>query len=388
MKYLVLLCDGLADRPIPSLGCKTVMQAADIPNMDKLASDGMCGLIHTVPTGMLPGSDVCNLSIFGYNPVEYYTGRSPLEAVSMGVSLGEGDIALRCNIVRLGENGTVMEDFTAGHIDGALSENVINRLKDIFKDESNIEFYKGVGYRHLMVLRGTDIKPETVPPHDITGRKTASYLPSGNGGDLLRRIMKKAEKAFDGAVDTGDGNAVWLWGEGRRPSLPSYKDMFGLNGSVISAVDLVKGIGMCAGLDIIKVPGATGFLDTDFEGKARYAVKALESCDYVFVHVEATDECGHMGDALKKIKAVEAIDSKMVPIITEGMEKFGEYRILVTPDHPTPIELKTHSADPVPAIIYGHGIKADGNTEYNEYIKPSFNIKDGYRIANFFIKNP
>lgn len=388
MKYLVLLCDGLADRPMPSLCGKTVMQAANIPNMDGLAAKGMCGLIHTVPKGMLPGSDVCNLSIFGYDPAKYYTGRSSLEAVSMGVQLGDNDTTLRCNIVRLGKNGTVMEDFTAGHIDGALSENVINRLKNIFKDESNIEFYRGVGYRHLAVLRGINIKPKTTPPHDITGLETGAYLPTGSGGDLLCRMMKKAESAFDGTVDTGAGNAIWLWGEGKKPSLPSYIDKFGLKGAVISAVDLVRGIGTCAGLDIINVPGATGFLDTNFAGKAEYAIKALEDYDYVFIHVEATDECGHMGDAAKKISAVEAIDSKMLPIIIEGMKKFREYRILITPDHPTPIELKTHSADPVPAIIYGAGIEADENTEYNEYIKPSFNITDGYHITDLFIQKP
>ena len=388
MKYLVLLCDGLADRPMPSLNGKTVMQAANIPNMDGLAAKGMCGLIHTVPKGMLPGSDVCNLSIFGYDPAKYYTGRSSLEAVSMGVQLGDNDTTLRCNIVRLGKNGTVMEDFTAGHIDGVLSENVINRLKNIFKDESNIEFYRGVGYRHLVVLRGVNIKPKTTPPHDITGLEIGAYLPTGSGGDLLCRMMKKAEGAFDGTVDTGAGNAIWLWGEGKIPSLPSYIDKFGLKGAVISAVDLVRGIGMCAGLDVINVPGATGFIDTNFAGKAEYAIKALEDYDYVFIHVEATDECGHMGDAVKKISAVETIDFKMLPIIIEGMKKFREYRILVTPDHPTPIELKTHSADPVPAIIYGSGIEADNNTEYNEYIKPSFNITDGYHITDLFIQKP
>ena len=387
MKYIVLLCDGMADWPLESLGGKTVTQAANIPNMDKLATGGICGLIHTVPDGMAPGSDVCNLSIFGYNPAKYYTGRSPLEAVSMGVELGEHDTALRCNIITLGQNMTVMDDFTAGHIDGIYSENVIESLKEVFKDEKNIEFYKGVGYRHLVVLRNIDINPETTPPHDITGKEISAHMPCGDGGDVLRHIMQKAQRVFDGRIDAGKGNAIWLWGAGKRPSLPSYKEMYGIKGAVISAVDLIKGIGICAGLEIIDVPGATGFIDTNFEGKAQYAVNALETNDYVFVHVEATDECGHMGDAEKKIKAAEAIDSRMLPILMRGLEKFGDYRILITPDHPTPIELKTHSKEPVPAIIFGTGINPDENTTYGEHIKPSFDIKDGYRIADYFIKD-
>ncbi len=384
MKYLVLLCDGLADRPIASLGNKTIIEAANIPNIDKLAKDGECGLVNTVPKGMPAGSDVCNLSIFGYNPAKYYTGRSPLEAASIGVELNENDTTLRCNFVTLDNNNSIMKDFTANHIDGIYSENIINALNEVFKDEPNIEFYRGVSYRHLVVLRDININPETTPPHNITGQEISSYLPKGNGGDLLQKIMDKAQVVFNGKVDTAKANAIWLWGSGRKPELPSYKDLYGLSGAVISAVDLIKGIGVCANLEVINVPGATGFLDTNFEGKAEYAVKALDKHDYVFVHVEATDECGHMGSVEKKIKAIEEIDSRMLPIIMNGIKKFGDYRILVVPDHPTPIELKTHSKEPVPAIIYGSGIKADDNTFYSENINPTFNIKDGYKLAEYF----
>lgn len=384
MKYLVLLCDGLADRPIASLGNKTIIEAANIPNIDKLAKDGECGLVNTVPNGMPAGSDVCNLSIFGYDPAKYYTGRSPLEAASIGVKLNENDTTLRCNFVTLGSNNSIMEDFTANHIDGIYSENIINALNEVFQDEPNIEFYKGVGYRHLVVLRDININPETTPPHNITGQEISSYLPKGDGGDLLQKIMNKSQAVFNGKVDTAKANAIWLWGSGRKPELPSYKELYGLSGAVISAVDLIKGIGVCANLEVINVPGATGFLDTNFEGKAEYAIKALDKHDYVFVHVEATDECGHMGSIEKKIKAIEEIDSRMLPIIMNGIKKFGDYRILVVPDHPTPIELKTHSKEPVPAIIYGSGIKADGNTFYSENIKPTFNIKDGYKLSEYF----
>lgn len=387
MKYLVLLCDGLSDRPIEALGNKTIIEVANIPNINMLAKNGECGFIHTVPEGMPAGSDVCNLSIFGYNPKEYYTGRSPLEAASIGVELSSNDIALRCNIVTLGENNSIMSDFTAGHIDGIYSDNTINALKDIFKDEPNVEFYRGVGYRHLLVLRNINISPETTPPHDITGKEIFSYLPKGNGGDLLKNIMEKSKLAFDGRTDTGKGNAIWLWGSGKKPELPLYKDLYGLSGAVISAVDLINGIGVCAGLEVINVPNVTGFLDTNFEGKAKYAIDALNKHDYVFVHVEATDECGHMGSVEKKIKAIEEIDSRMMPIIMNGLNKFEEYRILITPDHSTPIELKTHSREPVPAIIYGSGIVADENTHYTENIKPTFNIKDGYKIAEYFFNN-
>lgn len=385
MKYIVLLCDGLADRPLKSLDNKTILQASHTPNIDKTAAEGMCGFIHTTPKGMAPGSDICNLSVFGYNPREYYTGRSPLEAVSMGIELSDNDVAFRCNTVTIKDN--IMESFTAHHIEEKYVENIINALNEEFKGE-NIEFYKGVGYRNLMVLRNAEeMQLKLTPPHDITDKDITGYLPSGKGAEIINSIMKRAsEKVFSGSVDTGKATSIWLWGEGNRPALPLFKEKYGLKGAVISAVDLVRGIGVCAGMDVIKVPGITGFTDTNFKGKAEYAVNALDKYDYVFVHVEAPDEAGHLGSIEEKIKAIELIDKEMMPIIREGLQKHGEYRLLITPDHATPIELKTHSAEAVPAILWGTGIKADGNKEYNEQISASFDLEDGYKISELLIK--
>lgn len=385
MKYIVLLCDGLADRPLKSLDNKTILQAANTPNIDKTAEEGMCGFIHTTPNGMAPGSDICNLSVFGYNPREYYTGRSPLEAVSMGIELSDKDIAFRCNTVTIKDN--IMESFTAHHIEEKYVENIINALNEEFKGE-NIEFYKGVGYRNLMVLRNADeMALKLTPPHDITDKNITDYLPSGKGAEIINSIMKRAvEKVFSGSVDTGKATSIWLWGEGKRPALPLFKKKYGLKGAVISAVDLVRGIGVCAGMDVIKVPEITGFTDTNFKGKAEYAVNALDKYDYVFVHVEAPDEAGHLGSIEEKIKSIELIDKEMMPIIREGLQKYGEYRLLITPDHATPIELKTHSAEAVPAVLWGTGIKADSNKEYNEKISASFDLEDGYKISELLIK--
>ncbi len=391
MKYLVLLCDGMSDERQPSLGDKTIIEYAQTPNMDRLAKEGECGLVHTTPEGFPPGSDICNLSVFGYDPRKYYTGRSPLEAASMGIALGPNDMAFRCNLVSLAgslesegfADGTVMEDFSAHHIDNNSAGVAIERLKKLFAG-SGIEFYQGLSYRHLVVVRDMDLSAGTTPPHDISGQKIAEYLPKGRDGDFVYGIMRKAGQVFDG--ETGKANSIWLWGQGKRPAMPLFKDLYGVDGAVIAAVDLIKGIGLCAGMDLIKVPGATGFIDTNFEGKASYAIEALKNRDYVFIHVEAPDEAGHMGSIEHKVTAVERIDSIMLPVITEGLKQFGDHRILLMPDHPTPVRIKTHSATPVPAILYGTGIKPDGNNAYSEFITPSFNLKDGYKIAERFLK--
>lgn len=385
MKYLVLLCDGLADRPIKELGGKTIIEYANIPNINYAAENGVCGYIQTTPNGMAPGSDICNLSVFGYDPRKYYTGRSPLEACSMGIELAPNDMAFRCNTVTIKDN--IMESFTAHHIEEKYVENIINGLNNIFKNEG-VEFYKGVGYRNLMVIRNADMDLETTPPHDISDKDVTPYSPKGKGSQRLIEIMEKASKeVFNSIIDTGKATNIWLWGQGRKPALPAFKDEYKLKGAVISAVDLIRGIGVCAGMDIIKVPNITGFTDTNFKGKAEYAINALNDHDYVFVHVEAPDEAGHLGSVEEKIKAVELIDKEMMPIILEGMKKFGEYRLLITPDHATPIELKTHSNEKIPAVIYGSGVKADINKKYSENIQPSFDIKDGYKIADLFINN-
>ncbi|GAB7140648.1 cofactor-independent phosphoglycerate mutase [Deferribacterales bacterium RsTz2092] len=380
MKYLVLLTDGMSDEPQVSLGGKTPIEYATTPNMDKLATGGECGFIRTVPDGFAPGSDVCNMSIFGYNPTEYYTGRGPLEAASMGVALGDNDTVFRCNLVTLKDG--CMEDFSAHHIANADAAVAIGRLHAMFGG-LGIDFYQGLSYRHIMVVRDRKISVNTTPPHDITGQTYEKELPAGADSIFLQEIMDKAREVFKN--DTGMANSIWLWGQGVRPAMPSFRELYGVNGACIAAVDLVKGIATCAGLEIINVPGATGFIDTNYEGKAMHAIKALHRYDYVYVHVEAPDEAGHMGKTDLKVKAIEDIDSRMLPTIIEGMKGFGEYRILLTPDHPTPIRIMTHASAPVPAILWGTGIDADSNTQYSEHIKPSFNIKHGFQIAKKLI---
>jgi 2,3-bisphosphoglycerate-independent phosphoglycerate mutase len=382
MKYIVLLCDGMADEKIDSLGNKTIMEAAKLDNFDYIASNGTCGLIHTTPEGMSPGSDICNLSIFGYNPKDYYTGRSPLEAASIGIELNENDFAFRCNLVTI-ENNT-MEDFSGHHIDNETAKKIISHLSEKFKSE-NIEFYSGVGYRNLMIIRNADFNLKTTPPHDISGQDISKYLPAGDGSEKIREIMNKASEYLK-EIDSKKVNAIWLWGEGKRPALDKFENKFGIKGAVIAAVDLIKGIGINAGLDIIEVPGATGFIDTDFKAKAEYAVKALDKYDYIFIHIEAPDEAGHMGSIEEKIKASENINNLVLPVLLDYIKQNDDVRILVTPDHPTPISIKTHTPNPVPAILYGKGISADENKEYNEFIKPTFNLKEGYKIAELLIK--
>ena len=383
MKYLVLLCDGMSDERQPSLNNKTVIEYAQTPNMDKLAKEGICGLVYTVPKGFPPGSDICNLSVFGYDPRKYYTGRSPLEAVSMGIAMGPNDMAFRCNMVSLSPDGAEMEDFSAHHIDNNSAGIAIERLNKLFAG-SAIEFYQGLSYRHLAIIRDMDINADTTPPHDISGKRIAEHIPQGKDGGFVYDIMKKAAQAFD--KETGKANSIWLWGQGKRPSMPLYKDLYGLDGAVIAAVDLIKGIGLCAGMELIKVPGATGFIDTNFGGKATYAIEALSNKDYVFIHVEAPDEAGHMGSLEHKIAATEKIDSIMLPVIMEGIKQFDGYRILLTPDHPTPVRVKTHTDSPSPAIVCGTGINPDANVAYSEFITPSFILEDGYKIVEDILK--
>lgn len=385
MKYIVLLCDGMSDYKIPELGNQTVLQFADTSNFDFLAKEGRCGFIHTTPKGMYPGSDICNLSIFGYNPQEVYSGRSPLEAASIGVEIGENDYAFRCNIVKLSDDYQMMEDFSAHHIDNNSARKIIKALNEKFRDR-DIEFYSGVGYRNLMVARGKDFNLKTTPPHDIMGKEIDEFLPKGDGSKLILDIMQEAQEIIK-SLEIANANGIWLWGEGKKPKLKRYSDLYGVKGAVIAAVDLIKGIGIYAGLDIIKVPGATGFIDTNYKGKAEHAVNALESYDYVFVHIEAPDEAGHMGSVEEKIKAVENINNIVLPIFIEEMKKNRDIRILITPDHPTPISLRTHVAAAVPAIIVGSGVKSDKNETYNEELIPSFDFIDGYKIADYFLKS-
>ncbi|HEU4345439.1 MAG TPA: cofactor-independent phosphoglycerate mutase [Candidatus Binatia bacterium] len=361
MKYIILQGDGMADYPLAALGGKTPLEAAATPNMDWLASRGVFGIAHVIPEGFPPGSDVGNMSIMGYDPGVYHTGRSPLEAASMGVVLGPNDVAFRCNLVTLG--GTVgersMEDFTAGHITTQEAAEIIRDIAAKLAG-NGIEFFAGVSYRHLMVWRDGEEKMKTTPPHDITDQKIAPYLPSGPGAERLLALMEAAKPMLAEhpvnkkrqAAGHRSATSLWLWGQGRAPALPPLTKRFGITGGVISAVDIINGLGVYAGLERIYVPGITGFLDTNYQGKGEYGVRSLEKNDLVFIHVEATDEAGHMGDVEKKIQAIEDFDEKVVGTVLKGMAHRKDWRVLLMPDHPTAIALKTHVADPVPFVLY------------------------------------
>jgi 2,3-bisphosphoglycerate-independent phosphoglycerate mutase len=369
MKYIILVGDGMADYPIPELGDRTPLQVADTANMDLVAKKGVSGMVTTIPENMPPGSDVANLSVLGYDPEIYYTGRGPLEAGSMGIKLSEDDVAYRCNIVTVG-NG-MMVDYSAGHISSGESEELMELIDDELGTDE-VRFHAGVSYRHLLICRGgPPCPPESLkctPPHDITGRKYEEYLPTGDGQEIIRELMEKSKSILADhpvnrrriAAGKNPGNMIWPWGQGRAPDMPSILERYGFTGSVISAVDLVKGIGYYAGLHIITVPGATGYLDTNYLGKAEYALESLRERDFVWVHVEAPDEAGHAADIEAKIKAIEEFDSKVVGTVLHGIEESGEeYLLLVLPDHLTPISVRTHVHGPVPFASCGTGIESD-----------------------------
>jgi len=353
MKYILILGDGMADEPLEELGGKTPLESAKTPNMDIIANEGKCGMLRTVPDGYEPGSDIANLSVLGYDPRECYTGRGPLEAISMGVELGEGDIAYRCNLVTLRDS--VMEDFSAGHISGEEGKELIDSLNEKI---CGAKGYPGVSYRNLLVVQNGE-GCSTTPPHDIVDQDTGPYLPDGGDSEVLLRCMAESRDVFGehpvniNRVNSGKrpANSIWPWSGGKKPGMENFEEKFGFKGAMISAVDLLKGIALCAGMDTIEVPGATGYLDTDYMAKAEYAVSALSRYDFVYLHIEAPDEAGHLGSTEEKIKAIESVDK----VIGYILEKTEETIIAVLPDHPTPIRLKTHTSDPVPFAVLGRG---------------------------------
>lgn len=376
MKYIILIGDGMADNAIDELDGKTPLEFADTPNLDSLAGTGRFGLFQTVPAGFPPGSDVANLSVLGYDPRKYYSGRAPLEAASIGVKLAPDDVAYRCNLVTLAnkDGEVIMSDYSAGHISTDEAKEIILELDKSLISEG-VRFYPGTGYRHLMVTAG-DGKHKTTPPHDISDKKIDDFLPKGAGAEKLIKLMDLSQgilkdhpvnkKRVDGGKKPA--TSIWLWGQGKAPQMPTLKERFGVEGAIISAVDLMKGIGIYAGLEVIKVPGATGYIDTNYKGKAEYALRSLEKKDFVCVHVEAPDEAGHNGNLKDKLKAIEDFDREIVGRILKGIEKFDEYRILVLPDHPTPVSLKTHTSDPVPFALCAAGAKrsARGSAKFSE----------------------
>jgi 2,3-bisphosphoglycerate-independent phosphoglycerate mutase len=369
MKLAVLLGDGMADLPLAQLQGKTPLQAAIKPNMDRLARLGRSGLAQTVPEGFPPGSDVANLSVMGYSPSLYYSGRAPLEAAAMGVVLAEGDIAFRCNFVTI-ESG-IMQDYSAGHITTEEGRELIEALQPFMPGG---RLYPGVSYRNLLVLQA-GAKAICTPPHDISDQTVASYQPRGPDSEQLIQLMEAARPILAAhpvnekriAAGKRPANAIWLWGQGPAPTMPSFAEKYGLKGAMISAVDLLKGIGKYAGLEVIDVAGATGNIDTNYEGKVEVALEALKSCDFVYLHIEAPDEMGHEGNTELKVKAIELFDERVVGPVVEELEKSGEdWRVLLLPDHATPISIKTHSRDPVPFTIAGTGVEPDGVECFDE----------------------
>ncbi|HMK55403.1 MAG TPA: cofactor-independent phosphoglycerate mutase [Dissulfurispiraceae bacterium] len=400
MKYIVIIGDGMADWPIDEIDGLTVLQKASIPNMDRLAVKGVLGTVRTIPIGMPPGSDVANLSIMGYDPAKYYTGRAPLEAASMGIPLGENDVAYRCNLVTIegDESSAVMKDHSSGHITTEEGRELISAVSAELKGEG-IDFYPGVSYRHLMVWKDGNEKVECTPPHDILERRIADYLPRGDGSGLLKELMTRSAKILAGhavnakrsAAGKRTATSIWLWGQGRRPAIPTFREKYELAGALISAVDLTKGLGVCAGLKIIDVPGATGWIDTNYAGKAEYAVKALQESDFVYIHLEAPDEAGHAGSLEHKIRAVEDLDALIIgPVFEKAKSRYGDVRLLIMPDHATPIKERTHTDEPVPFIIYdSRAEKANHGATYDESIATREGIMvvdKGYSLMDYFIK--
>lgn len=363
MKYLLILADGAADEPLAELGGKTPLEVAKKPNMDKIAKYGRCGMLKTVEESMTPGSDVANMSILGYDPEKYYTGRGALEALSMGVPFGEDDMAYRCNLVTI-ENGK-MKDFAAGHI---TSEEGAELFKSLQEKVTGVTFYPGVSYRNVMMFPGGK-GAETYPPHDIVDEVVDNYMPNGPDAETLMKLMVRAADVFENhpvniarkAAGKNPATTIWPWSAGKKPAMPKFCDMFGKQGAMISAVDLLFGIAACCGMDIVKVEGATGYLDTNYMGKAKAAVEALQGgADFVYMHVEATDEAGHLGSIEEKIKAIERLD-EAVGYILENFDGC----VMLMPDHPTPIAKKTHTHDAVPFVVMGKD-EADAVSVYTE----------------------
>ena len=380
MKYVVILGDGMADYPIAKLADKTPLMLAKKPNIDKLASLGEVGLCTTVPCGMKPGSDVANLSVLGYDPKKGYTGRSPLEAASIGISLKDTDYTYRANLVTLSNEedfaDKTMVDYSGGEISTAEAKELIEYLKKSLDDDKHT-LYAGISYRHCLVVDNGKSIGELTPPHDITGRKIKDYLPNGVAAKVYLEMMKKSYELLKEhpinlkRIKEGKNpaNSLWFWGEGTKPNLEKFEEKFGIKGAMISAVDLLKGIGKLTGMKVVEVEGATGNYDTNFKGKAEAALKALkDGSDFVYIHMEAPDECGHHGDLEHKIYSIEQIDKEVVCRIVDALEKDGEeFSILVAPDHPTPIAIKTHCSDPVPYIIYRNNkILSSGVDAYDE----------------------
>lgn len=401
MKYIVILGDGMADEPIEQLQGKTPLEAANKPFIDALAKKGELGLVSTIPQGMSPGSDTANLSVMGYNPKIYYSGRSPLEAISMGIDMKETDISFRCNVVTLSEEEPYDEktiiDHSADEITSEEAAELIKVIETHFGNEK-LHFYPGVSYRHALIWDNGSTDVDLTPPHNILTKKISEYLPKGIHSEIIYDMMKRSFELLNHHPVNLDrkrrglkpANSIWIWGEGKKPMLTSFEEKYGLKGSMISAVDLLKGIALAAGMESIDVEGATGNLHTNYEGKAQACIDALNrGQDFVYIHIEAPDECGHRGELENKIKSIEFIDDKIVKPIVKALEAKGEaFRMLILPDHPTPIALRTHTGNPVPYVLYDSRVHTNTRLSYTETCAVQTNIhcKEGHQLMDYLLE--
>lgn len=401
MKYIIVIGDGMADYPIPELGNRTPLQAAYKPNMDKIAAEGRNGIIRTVPDTMNPGSDVAILSVLGFDPTLFYTGRGAFEAVARGIKLRDSDVAFRCNLVT--EEEGVLTDYSSGHITSKESAQLIAVIKTVCEKKGQIEFYPGLDYRHFLIMRNSpfSLQVECAPPHDVIGKEIASILPKAKSPEaekiatLLRGFICKSKEILEmhpvnvarRKSGKNPGNMIWPWGGGEKPSMPSFKEKYGVQAAVISAVDLVRGIGVYTGMKVIEVSGATGREDTNYEGKADAVLKALEDNNLVFVHVEAPDEAGHAKDYNLKIKTIEDLDCRLLGRILQGLKE--PYAIAVLPDHPTPIKIGTHTKEPVPFAIQSPQLEADSVQKFDEFSarKGGFGLVEKKSIVSLLLSN-
>ncbi len=399
MKYALIIPDGCADEPQAALGGRTPLAAARTPAMDAIAVRGRMGLSRNVPPQLPPGSDVATLSLLGYDPATYYTGRAPLEAAAQGIELGPEDWAIRCNLVTI-EN-QVMRDFTAGHISSGEAAELMQAAQQELAGDLPLEFRTGVSYRNLVIYRGHQqpapfgLDTQTTPPHDLTDGSVADAYPRGSGCQLLNDLMGRSAGVLEehpvNAARRAAGQLpathLWLWGLGGSPRLEPFQERYGPTGAMITAVDLLRGLASLLGWQRIEVPGATGYTDTDYGAKGRYAVRALDTTDLICVHIEAPDEAAHEGDLAAKIESLEQIDRHVVGPLWEALRDRGDYRILVSPDHPTPLRTKTHSREPVPFVMAGVGVQPDGQTSYDESSagRSGWFFQEGWKLMRFFL---
>ena len=393
-KYAIIVPDGAADEPLEQLGGKTILQVAQTPNMDKISTQGRLGLVRTVPAGFEPGSDIAQMSLLGYDPRQYYSGRAPIEAVARNIKLSANDWVFRCNLVTICDGK--MEDHSAGHISTEEAGKLIKDLNEQLGNEK-FRFYPGVSYRHLLVFKDADFDVKTYPPHDYIGTAVEKILPRGKGAEILIDLIARSQQLFANhdinkvRYDLGENQAssIWLWGQGKKARMESFKKRFGIKGAAIAAVDLAKGLSMLIGFDLINVPGATGFVDTNYQGKASAAIEALDKYDLVFIHIEAPDEASHNGSIEMKKKAIEQIDKYIVGPVLEALQGYESWRILVLPDHPTTISSRAHSPEPVPFAMAGTDVSSILHTTFSEAnaAKSGFRIDNGFELMEYFLKS-